>query len=214
MNEITNTVTLVLTSLLVLLNTGLVIATLRSAKASKTSADIAAKEFRLSRLPIVRVVWPVVTTDNFIDIIARGRIEPANAVPLFLSRVIVSTYKIEPDGSHSLPVINLVETPLEVVGGDGVTSYGISARIPGGYCDGAPHSGSRMTGAILVEITAAAVGLGDSEETNVITTGIRGNATVGATMSQYQQSRKEPSYCRSLWQRWCKWNDSWRGESS
>ena len=76
---------------LVVANVGLLVASLITACAARSSAKVATQEFRLARMPIPTVEWKGVRPTNEPDLQFGGYIHTATDAPMFLKRVQIST---------------------------------------------------------------------------------------------------------------------------
>ena len=96
--------------LLFLVNLGMMVANLRTAKATKLSAQVLTKEFRVARLPRIRVSWDVGFLPYRTSLVLNGTIKETRGIPAVV-RGVYTLFEAHgrPDGPwvpHSKPCGN------------------------------------------------------------------------------------------------------------
>lgn len=177
-----------------------------SAVAAIRSATVAAKEFRLARMPVATIQWLGVRPTTGSDLAFCGRILTVTDAPMFLERVDIGTAIMLEDGSSG--PFTMVESLVPETEVDRNTAFEIYPVIRSYGRHAKPHD---IVGIIRVTITSAPAGLPSMSDTKTIVASVRRGGNIANESTTYEN--KSPK--RSVWKRMAQpWIDGWRGRSN
>ena len=190
-----------------LTNLVLAVISLISVRAALRSSKLAAKEFRLARMPVATIKWCGVRPTNGPDLEFAGYIQTVTDAPMFLERVVINTAMMYGDGNAG-PFEKVVSQVPKSVVTKGDEGFFIRAVIRGMRTDALSTD---VVGVLQVTITAGPAGLpGMSDTTTIVGTASRGGSV---TNEWTEHEHGSPKYSpMGLIHRLVQpWVDGWKG---
>ncbi len=173
----------VLTGLLVLINAFLAAASIRAANAAKVSAAIAAKEFRLARMPAVSIAWES-KRDNG-NIIATGRIRSLVDTSMLLSALTIKTRAYPKISGTCKDSVVMQGGAMAIINSETVHQTPV-IRFISQYriIDGQRRE---EVGEIRISLAIEPLGMPENKETFTMVSHVRSDGTMGQSYREHQQ---------------------------